>query len=302
MALLAAGAMHVSGATPTLQKVGAPSVTVPVTFTRADDVLERVRANLPAGPSLPGYPLYTQVAAGENGIELTWDPVPQATRYDVYRSPVAGDASGATYLLVSGIAATTFTDDGSAAVALDQAADDGVKPLPPGSLTRWRIVTDDQGQPVLLNQPREGLRAVIVSLADNSDPDTPRQRAFLYAAGGRVDDALNVPYLDTIERPFQVHNVHTHPSWLERYPGPHPPQIMALREDLARGRLRVAQRDNRDVERLLANPAYRRIAAGLDRVVSEQPGTLLANRWIYRALCAVRYYALRDRLQVPRPW
>jgi Outer membrane lipoprotein-sorting protein len=47
MALLAAGAMQVSGATPTLREVGAPSATAPVAFTRAADVLERVRANLP---------------------------------------------------------------------------------------------------------------------------------------------------------------------------------------------------------------------------------------------------------------
>jgi hypothetical protein len=160
----------------------------------------RVRAITPAGPTLPGYPLHTQVAAGENAIELTWDPVPEATSYDVYRGQTVGDASGATYLLASGIATTRHTDDGSAAVDPNQLADDGVKPLPPGSLTRWRTVADDQGQPVLLNQPREGLRVVIITLADNTDPDTPRKRAFLYAAGGRVDDTLNAPYLDTIER------------------------------------------------------------------------------------------------------
>lgn len=42
MALLAAGAMSVSGAT------NKPLATAPVAFTRADDVLERVRANLPS--------------------------------------------------------------------------------------------------------------------------------------------------------------------------------------------------------------------------------------------------------------
>jgi hypothetical protein len=47
MALLAAGAMQVSGVTPILREAGAPSAAAPGAFTRAADVLERVRANLP---------------------------------------------------------------------------------------------------------------------------------------------------------------------------------------------------------------------------------------------------------------
>ena len=54
MALCAAGAIQGAGATPTLRacpnsarEVGAPSAAAPVAFTRAADVLEQVRANLP---------------------------------------------------------------------------------------------------------------------------------------------------------------------------------------------------------------------------------------------------------------
>ncbi|MFA5043594.1 MAG: hypothetical protein WC567_06360, partial [Kiritimatiellia bacterium] len=48
LALLAAGALRVFGATPTLQEVRASPATASATFTRAADVLERVRANLPS--------------------------------------------------------------------------------------------------------------------------------------------------------------------------------------------------------------------------------------------------------------
>ncbi len=160
----------------------------------------RVRAVGPAGESLPGYPIYTEVAAGENTIELNWDAVPGALGYDVFRSATVDDAGDQTYLMAIDVAATQFVDDGSLSPNPDQPAPDGVRPLPPGSLSRWRLVTDAAGDPLLLDSPREGLEALIVSLADTSDPDRPRQRAFVYAAGGRPDDSLNTDYLTTVER------------------------------------------------------------------------------------------------------
>ena len=160
----------------------------------------RVRALTPAGETLPGYPLTTEVALGEDAIEMTWDAVPDATGYDIYRSDGADDTSGMTYLLSTNVQALSWIDDGSASVDLNEVADDGVAPLPPGSLTRWRQLVDGGGQPILLNSAREGAEALIVTLADTSDPDNPVQRAFMYAAGGRTSDALNIPYLDTIER------------------------------------------------------------------------------------------------------
>ncbi len=160
----------------------------------------RVRALTPAGETLPGYPLYTEVALVENAIELNWDPVPGATGYDVFRTADVNDVGGQTFFLAGNVQETTWIDGGSLAVDTDIQADDGIQPLPPGSLTRWRVIEDDAGQIIQLNSAREGLEAIIISLTDLSDPESPRQRAFLYAAGGRIDDSLNTAYLDTIER------------------------------------------------------------------------------------------------------
>ncbi|HML20686.1 MAG TPA: glycosyltransferase family A protein [Aggregatilinea sp.] len=59
-----------------------------------------------------------------------------------------------------------------------------------------------------------------------------------------------------LEDPFHVHNVYTYPSWLERYRGPHPEQIEALRRDLAEGVVSVEQRPTDDIDRLLRSPRY----------------------------------------------
>ena len=56
--------------------------------------------------------------------------------------------------------------------------------------------------------------------------------------------------------PFRVHNVFTHPSWLEPFSGKHPPAIQALREDIREGTTRVSLRGTEDIDRLLASKSY----------------------------------------------
>ncbi len=165
----------------------------------------RVSANSGAGETLAGYPLASEVSAvaGENAIVITFDEVPGADSYNIYRSQAVDDTSGRTYLLAADVAGTQFSDDGSAAVDANTPAPDGTRPLPPGSLTRWRVLTDDQGAPIEMAFAREGLRAVTASLPfdDDDDPLTPPvQRAFLYAVGGRVDATADTLYLDNAER------------------------------------------------------------------------------------------------------
>ncbi len=60
-----------------------------------------------------------------------------------------------------------------------------------------------------------------------------------------------------LERPFRVHNVYEHPSWLARYSGGHPPAVMAMMADVAIDPDGVELRDNADVDALLASPSYR---------------------------------------------
>lgn len=60
-----------------------------------------------------------------------------------------------------------------------------------------------------------------------------------------------------LERPYRVHNVYQHPSWLERHEGPHPPEARRMVEEARAGRIDVVLRDCVDVERLLASPRYR---------------------------------------------
>jgi hypothetical protein len=162
----------------------------------------RISAITPAGETLAGYALATAVSAGENALVLIWDEVPEATSYVLYRTEAVDVTEGIeTYLLMDNITATTYTDDGSLTVDTNSSAPDGIEPLPPGSLSRWKVLEDDQG-PILLNTARTGLRATIASIAydDDGDVDTPPVRkVFLYAVGGQQDNSGNT-YLDTAER------------------------------------------------------------------------------------------------------
>jgi hypothetical protein len=72
---------------------------------------------------------------------------------------------------------------------------------------------------------------------------------------GAVDWARDA-YL-ALHRPFRVHNMYDHPSWLERYAGPQPEQIVWMMEDLRRSDGTIALRDTADIERLLRSPRYR---------------------------------------------
>jgi len=59
-----------------------------------------------------------------------------------------------------------------------------------------------------------------------------------------------------LKRPYHAHNVYTHPGWLYRFRGKHPPQIEQMKQDLLSGKLNVAMRSNQDVEKLLNSLWY----------------------------------------------
>ncbi|MBW2312907.1 MAG: glycosyltransferase family 2 protein [Deltaproteobacteria bacterium] len=58
-------------------------------------------------------------------------------------------------------------------------------------------------------------------------------------------------------RPFRVHNVYAHPSWLERFDGARPEAIGQMIADLDSGRIDEPRRPVDDIERLLSSRRYR---------------------------------------------
>lgn len=52
-------------------------------------------------------------------------------------------------------------------------------------------------------------------------------------------------------RPYRVHNLYAHPSWLDRWNGPVPPQVKRMLDDVSSGRVTAELRQVDDVERLL---------------------------------------------------
>ena len=59
-----------------------------------------------------------------------------------------------------------------------------------------------------------------------------------------------------LRKPYRVHNVYDYPGWLERFHGMHPPEIEAMRRDVAQGRLDIEVRQTADIERFLRSPFY----------------------------------------------
>ena len=71
-------------------------------------------------------------------------------------------------------------------------------------------------------------------------------------------------YFARINHPYRVHNVPQYPSWLERYTGPHAPQVLEMWQAVLAGRHGpIDLRPTDDIERLLASPRYRLGRAGL---------------------------------------
>jgi hypothetical protein len=101
---------------------------------------------------------------------------------------------------------------------------------------------------------------------------------------------LQESYL-TLRRPFRVHNVYRYPSWLQRYAGPHPPQIERMIVDIVQGRLPVEIRPMADADRLLRSARY---AAGRRLLELAEP----VDRWVRRVRWAMGPAARRALLRI----
>ncbi len=98
-----------------------------------------------------------------------------------------------------------------------------------------------------------------------------------------------------LRRPFRVHNVFAYPSWLERFAGDHPPQVKAMWEDIANGKVAVARRQTDDIERLLASPGYGFQRAALKRLDYADRMAKLARRAIRKGRRLARSAAAKLR-------
>jgi hypothetical protein len=60
----------------------------------------------------------------------------------------------------------------------------------------------------------------------------------------------------SLTRPYRVHSVYAEPSWLERYNGPHPTEVLRMMDDIRAGRTSAALRPTEDVDALLRSWWY----------------------------------------------
>jgi hypothetical protein len=107
-------------------------------------------ASNPGGESLPGEPLSLIIPTFDQlGIFLilTWDVVPTAVGYRLYRTPV--NAPFSSMVLLAETVSPTYYDNGAPSIETR-------KPLPEGSLGEWAIL------PQTLTKPRVGHGATIV--------------------------------------------------------------------------------------------------------------------------------------------
>lgn len=59
-----------------------------------------------------------------------------------------------------------------------------------------------------------------------------------------------------ITNPFRVHNVYKYPSWLKRFKGKHPEQILFMMRDIKDGKINVNLRRTDDIEKVLKSNKY----------------------------------------------
>ncbi|HPV30944.1 MAG TPA: glycosyltransferase family A protein, partial [Deltaproteobacteria bacterium] len=59
-----------------------------------------------------------------------------------------------------------------------------------------------------------------------------------------------------LKMPYRVHNVYTYPSWLDRFRGNHPEQILAMHKDIRQGTIIENLRPADDIEAILNSKQY----------------------------------------------
>jgi glycosyltransferase involved in cell wall biosynthesis len=122
-------------------------------------------------------------------------------------------------------------------------------------------------------------------------PSQVQQKCRVYAeekpeACSRILEWADASYT-RLERPYRVHNLYEFPSWLRRYRGTHPPQIVQMMRDIETGAIAECLRDMSDADQLVHSLRYgigwrcRRAGDYPDRVVKS------CRMWLRRAKRAV---------------
>ena len=133
-------------------------------------------------------------------------------------------------------------------------------------------------------------------------PKQVSDKAKYYAAGpwGEYSDGIirwaHENFLAPIHQPFQVHNVHTYPSWIRRFRGQHSEQIQRMRQDIETGRLDITCRDNQDIEGLLSLPSYQVGRWLLEHLSSIRVCRHFPRRHLFKLVLRVAYDHRANRL------
>ena len=130
----------------------------------------------------PGYRTVTELSADNGAVDLSWDPIPEASAYRLYRSALSDDGQGICYLLqTASLTDTNYVDSGDD-IDTNSPADDGIAPLPRGSLSLFTELPES----MQLNTAREGGEAFVLDTPNiGASEDEPSYRSFIFYVSGR---------------------------------------------------------------------------------------------------------------------
>jgi len=135
-------------------------------------------------------------------------------------------------------------------------------------------------------------------------PKQVSDKARYYAAGpwGKYSDGIirwaHENFLAPIHRPFQIHNVHTHPSWISKFCGQHPEQVQRMRQDIQAGRLDITCRDNQDIEDLVSLSSYQAGRWLLEHLSPIVVYRCFPRRHLFRLVFRVTYNSKKSHLSL----
>ena len=105
-------------------------------------------------------------------------------------------------------------------------------------------------------------------------------------------------FLSAVHQPYRVHNVHMHPSWIQKYEGMHPAQIQRLQNDLQKNPVLAELRNNQDIQSFESFWLYR-FGRWLLKTFSFFGGQNHFLRWKIAGLAfRVQFDSVQNRLYV----